>query len=74
MKRIYVDFNSDCGDDELSVNLGWPYNEEIDSETLEVGQKVIVYDEEIECDGTLIRGHRTPWGVRYDRSTVRSVR
>ncbi len=40
---------------------------------MKIGETVTVYDDEIECEGTLLEGDLLPWLVKIDRSTVRPV-
>jgi hypothetical protein len=73
MLKFYVDFNH-CEDvDAVIVRTDLHLNAINVLSDSDVGRRVIVYDESLECEANLKRGQYADWVAVIDRSSLRDV-
>jgi hypothetical protein len=73
--RLYVDFNS-C-ENPRAIRLRFDIiNKNIDRDLLHAGMRLIIYDEDIECEAILRHGVHVPteWVAEIVESTIKPVR
>ena len=73
MLGLYVDFNSCEGKDVIVVRLDIELNAKVSENEMIVGERVLLYDEEMECEAVLQRGAHARWVAVLDVDTIKHL-
>jgi hypothetical protein len=73
MLKFYVDFNL-CDDvDIVVIRTDIRLNRLIPIDQINLGARVILYDESMECEAVLIEGKYEKWGGKLQIQTIRQI-
>lgn len=73
MLKSYVDFNNCEEGDAIIVRLDTELNAGISEDQMKAGSRVLLYDEELECEAILRHDDDHRWVADLQRDTIRHL-
>lgn len=73
MLKLYVDFNDTDDINAVNLRLDATSDSHISVPSLSIGQRILVYDEETQCEAIVCKGAHRPWVAKLLRDTIQDI-